>query len=110
MRYFLPEEKENVVLDMLERTVKEAVDGHRIEVLELANLLGKLLKSMRRSHGPLMGVLSRSCQHTMGLAVLETGWKCKLLLNYNSVKELMLLKKVLRSLNGQYIFSWEARS
>ncbi len=96
MRYFLPEEKENVVLDMLERTVKEAVDGHRIEVLELAKLLGKL-NSMRRSHGPLMGVLSRSCQHTMGLAVLEKGWKCKLLLNYNSVKELMLLKKVLRS-------------
>ena len=65
---------------------------------------------MRRSHGPLMGVLSRSCQHTMGLAVLEKGWKCKLQLDYDSVKELMLLKKVLRSLNGQHIFSSEARS
>ncbi len=46
----------------------------------------------------------------MGLAVLEKGWKCKLLLNYDSMKELKLLKKVLRSLNGQYIFSCKARS
>jgi hypothetical protein len=52
MRYFLPEEKENVVLDMLIRTVKEEVAGHRIEALELAKLLGKL-NSMRRSHGLL---------------------------------------------------------
>ena len=94
MRYFLPEEKENVVLEMLDRTVQEAMDGRRIEALELAKLLGKL-NSMRRSHGPLMGVLSRSCQHTMGLAVLEKGWRCKLQLDYDSVKELMLLKKVL---------------
>jgi hypothetical protein len=42
MRYFLPIEKENVVVDMPEKTVQEAVCGHRIEALELARLLGKL--------------------------------------------------------------------
>jgi hypothetical protein len=94
MRYFLPIEKENVVVDMLEKTVQEAVCSNRIEALELTRLLGKL-NSMRRSHGALLGVLSRSCQHILGKAVLEKGWKCKELLDYNAVKELMLLSKQL---------------
>jgi hypothetical protein len=99
MRYFLPIEKENVVVDKLEKTVQEAMCGHRIEALELAGLLSKL-NSMRRSHSALLGVLSRSCQHILGMAVLEKGWKCKMLLDYDAVKELMLLFKQLRSLNG----------
>ena len=109
MRYYLPVEKENVVVGMLEKTVQEAMSGRRIEALEIARLLGKL-NSMRRSHGALLGVLSRSCQHILGLAVLERGWKCKVLLDYDAVKELMLLLKQLRSLNGQHIFSSDARS
>jgi hypothetical protein len=55
---------------------------------------------MQRSHSALLGFLSRSCQHILGMAVLEKGWKCKMLLDYVAVKELMLLLKHLRSLNG----------
>ncbi|MFN9900576.1 MAG: hypothetical protein ACK55Z_17695 [bacterium] len=38
------------------------------------------------------------------------GWQCKLTLDYEAVRELQLLASKIRSLNGQHIFSYEARS
>ncbi len=38
------------------------------------------------------------------------GWQCRLTLDYEAVRELQLLASKIRSLNGQHIFSCEARS
>jgi hypothetical protein len=65
---------------------------------------------MRRSHGQLVEVLTRTCQHLLGVAVNSYGWKCRLYLSYEAVRELVLLAKKLQGLNGQHIQSCEARS
>jgi hypothetical protein len=109
LRYFLPAEKEKVILDMLQQTIAQGSKGIPIAALELAKLLGKL-NSMRRSHGPVLGVLSRSCQHLLGLNVIERGWHATVQLTYDAVRELMLLADRLVELNGQHIFSSEART
>jgi hypothetical protein len=74
LRYFLPAEKEKAILVLLQQTIAQGSKGTPIAALELAKLLGKL-NSMRRSHGPVLGVLSRSCQHLLGLNVIERGWQ-----------------------------------
>jgi hypothetical protein len=109
LRCCLPKEKEDVVVKMLQEVTGKAMDGKMIPALELAQLLGRL-NSMRRSHGQLVGVLTRTCQHLLGVAVNSYGWKCKLYLSYEAVRELVLLAKKLRGLNGQHIQSCEARS
>jgi len=38
------------------------------------------------------------------------GWQCRLTLDYEAMRELQLLASKIRSLNGQHIFSCEARS
>jgi hypothetical protein len=109
LRCWLPKEKEDVVVKMLQEVTSKAMDGKMIPALELAQLLGRL-NSMRRSHGQLVGVLTRTCQHLLGVAMNSHGWKCKLYLSYEAVRELVLLAKKLRGLNGQHIQSCEARS
>ncbi len=109
LRCWLPKEKEDVVVKMLQEVTSKAMNGKMIPALELAQLLGRL-NSMRRSHGQLVGVLTRTCQHLLGVAVNSHGWKCKLYLSYEAVRELVLLAKKLRGLNGQHIQSCEARS
>jgi hypothetical protein len=109
LRYFLPKEKEDLVEKILQDTIHHGLEGKKMPALDLARLLGKL-NSMRRSHGAVLGVLTRSCQHLLGEAVNVQGWQCDLLLTYEAVRELSLLQKLLRSLNGQHIFSTEARN
>jgi hypothetical protein len=109
LRYWLPLEKENLVVSMLESVIGTAMEGQQLPALELAKLLG-WLKSMRRSHGTVLGVLTRTCQHLLGVAVNRYGWQCRLTLDYEAVRELQLLASKIRSLNGQHIFSCEARS
>jgi hypothetical protein len=77
--------------------------------LELAKLLGKL-NSMGRSHGPTLGVLSRTCQHLLGVNVLDRGWQSTVQLTFEAVRELSFLADRLVELNGQHIFSSEART
>ncbi len=109
LRCWMPQEKEDVVVRMLQEVTGKAMDGKMIPALELAQLLGRL-NSMRRSRGQLVGVLTRTCRHLLGVAVNSYGWKCKLYLSYKAVRELVLLAKKLRGLNGQHIQSCEARS
>jgi hypothetical protein len=108
LRYWLPKEKEDLAMDMLQSTISRAMEGRKVTALDLAKLLGRL-NSMRRSHGSLPGVLTRTCQHLLGVAVNTYGWRSRLLLTYEAVRELLLLKERLRGLNGQHIFSCEAR-
>jgi hypothetical protein len=42
MRYFLPIEKERVILEMLHETIGKACKGEKVPAIELAKLLGKL--------------------------------------------------------------------
>ncbi len=65
---------------------------------------------MRRSHGTVLGVLTRTCQHLLGVAVNRYGWQCRLTLDYEAAQELQLLASKIWSLNGQHIFSCKARS
>lgn len=109
LRYFLPMEKEAVVVDMLGKTIQSGMEGKLLSALDLAKLLGKL-NSMRRSHGQAVGVLTRTCQHILGSAVLEKGWRCNVVLLYEAVRELKLLAFILRGLNGQHIYSCESRN
>ncbi len=109
LRYFLPAEKEKAVLEMLQQTIAFGSTGRPVLALELAKLLGKL-NSMRRSHGPTLGVLSRTCQHLLGINVLERGWQSTVQLMYEAVRELSFLADRLVELNGQHIFSSEART
>ncbi len=109
LRYWLPVEKEDLVVSMLESVIGTAMEGRQLPALELAKLLGRL-NSMRRSHGTVLGVLTRTCQHLLGVAVNRYGWQCRLTLDYEAVRELQLLASKIRSLNGQHIFSCEARS
>ena len=109
MKYFLPVEKEKLVIDLIQRVVRKGMEGLAVEALELASLLGKL-NSMRRSHGHIVSIMTRSCQHLMGKAVLEEGWNTSLLLNYEAVRELQYLLEKLEELNGQFIPTQEARS
>ncbi len=109
MRYFLPVEKEKVVVEQLQKIVKQASDGHRVASLELAKLLGKL-NSMRRPHGQVLGVLSRTCQHLLGVKVNSDGWHLEVQLTYEAVRELKMLEDRIESLNGQHIFTAEAKA
>ena len=109
MRYFLPVEKEKVVVEQLQKIIRQASDGQRVASLELAKLLGKL-NSMRRSHGQVLCVLSRTCQHLLGVKVNSDGWHSEVQLTYEAVRELKMLEDRLESLNGQHIFTAEAKS
>jgi hypothetical protein len=109
LRYFLPVEKEKIVMQMLRQTIEQACQGKKVAALEMAKLLGKL-NSMRRSHGPGLGVLTRTCQHLLGASVEEAGWQTEVQLTYEAVRELTMLVDCLESLNGQHIFSTDARS
>jgi hypothetical protein len=109
MRYFLPVEKERVVLEILNETIGKACEGEKVSAIELAKLLGKL-NSMRRSHGSALGVLSRTCQHLLGIRIEEEGWKTSVQLTYEAVRELRLLAGQLQGLNGQHISMAQARS
>jgi hypothetical protein len=60
------------VIRMLQEVTGKAMTGSKIAALELAQLLGRL-NSMRRSHGQLVGVLTRTCQHLLGVAVNSFG-------------------------------------
>ena len=62
LRYWLPKEKEDLVAAMLNETIDKGMEGKRIAALDMAKLLGRL-NSMRRSHGPVLGVLTLSLIH-----------------------------------------------
>ena len=72
-------------------------------------MLGKL-NSMRRSHGAVVGIMSRTCQHLLGVQVIAEGWQTSVQLTYEAVRELTFLQSKLEQLNGQHILSQEARS
>ena len=86
MKFFAAEEKlvnlENLMVEFLMKIVFKCSFNSR----DVAGLLGKI-QSLRRSHGSLVGIMSRSTQHQLG----------------KFVTELNALKNELKTSNGQFI-------
>ena len=74
-----------------------------VEVRVVAVVLGRLA-AIRRSHGNVVRILSRSLQHQLGGHVQEAGWTGVLLLSAEAVpvQELQLLLEVLPEFNGHF--------
>ena len=102
MKYFYPQGKVETVNRELEQAIRKGLRGEKFGAKELAKLLGRL-QSMRRSHGDIVRVMSRSCQHDLGKVVVQHGWHASLVLSAGSVEELKFLKQHLEHYNGQFI-------
>ena len=102
MKYFAAEEKllniENLMVDLLTKIVYKVSFNSR----NIAGLLGKI-QSLRRSHGPLVGIMSRSTQHLLGKFIYENGWTTGLVLNNQCFDKLTALKNELKTSNGHFI-------
>jgi hypothetical protein len=109
MCYFFPQQKQQVVLEQLQKVLAEADVGLALAARDLAKLLGRL-NSMRRSHGNIVGVMSRSSQHQLGCTVMDQGWESSLQLGVDARGELLFLLQHLQEYNGQHITSAAARS
>jgi hypothetical protein len=109
MRYFYPEQKQEVVMKQIRELVEKTGQGLQITCKELAKALGRL-NSMRRSHGGIVAVMSRSGQHQLGCTVMDRGWEASLLLCSDAVEELKFLLDHLADYNGQHIQTTEAKS
>ena len=67
-----------------------AIAGHSVPVCQVATILGHLI-AIRRSHGFVVNILSRSLQHQLGLHVFHHGWFGSISSVDSSVRELTLL-------------------
>ena len=75
----------------------------------MAVVLGRLA-AIRRSHGNVVQILSRSLQHQLGGHVQVAGWTGVLLLSAAAVQELRLLLEVHPEFNGHFIPTQAAAS
>ena len=78
------------------------IAGHSVPVRQVAAILGRLV-SIRRSHGSVVTILSRSLQHQLGLHVFHHGWVGSISLVHFSVRELTLLLVHAPSFEGRPI-------
>ncbi len=65
MRYFFPEQKQQIMLNQLSDLLVKTEVGHAVQAKEVAQLLGRL-NAMRRSPGEIVSVMTNSCQHQLG--------------------------------------------
>jgi hypothetical protein len=100
MKYFITPDKWTAVAAMLSRLLSLA--GSAVPVLDSAALLGKL-HSLRRSHGSIISVMSRSLQHQLGQHVDTHGWTGSFCYSAASLHELSFLLTHLPSFHGQHI-------
>ena len=102
MKFFAAEEKlaniEKLMVDFLMKIVFKCSFNSK----DVAGLLGKI-QSLRRSHGPVVGIMSRSTQHQLGKFVTKNDWTSGLVLNNQCFEELNALKNELKTSNGQFI-------
>ena len=108
MAYFLPQEKWEKIAAGIRDLLAAAAVGP-VEVRVVAVVLGRLA-AIRRSHGNVVRILSRSLQHQLGGHVQEAGWTGVLSLSAAAVQELRLLLEVLPEFNGHFIPTQAAAS
>jgi len=104
MRYFTPPEKLELISELIAQTLDTARQNRPIKARDLAVVLGKVA-ALRRSHGTVVHVMSRSMQHDLGVHTLWQGWDGFLWLSQAASLELSFLLDILQECNGQYIFS-----
>ena len=98
MRYYSNIKKIELILGAIDRVLCENI----VAKLEFAQLLGRI-SSRRTSHGPIVNIVTRHCQHLLGMSVHSQGeqdWNGYLSLDDNACRELRFLKDHLVTLNG----------
>ena len=104
MRYTVAEEKISVLKLCISDILKYYFGNVPVPAKLVATVLGKIV-SMKRSHGDILSVMSRSCQHELGVHVLKHGWNTSLRITPKIVTELSFVLDTLDSGNGQPIFT-----
>jgi hypothetical protein len=104
MCYYTPPKKLELIHAAIAQTLDAAKQNRPISARDLATVVGKIA-ALRRSHGSIVHVMSRSTQHDLGVHTLWQGWDGFLWLSVAAVSELRFLLDILHDCNGQYIFS-----
>jgi len=103
MAYYTPLEKLELLAGQLSDTVTAAENGEPLAARHLAQVVGQVA-ALRRSHGTIVGVMSRSVQHELGVHTLDNGWDTSLFISGHAVRELCFLMDIIFECNGQLIF------
>jgi hypothetical protein len=102
MKYFYPEEKKKLFKQQVGDMLRRSRAGESIGAREWASALGKL-QSMRRSHGKVVQVMARACQHALGAAVSEGGWEAQVQPQEDTMREMTYWLSYLDGHEGQQI-------
>ena len=70
----------------------------------MATVLGKIM-SMLRSYGDILRIMSRASQHVLGVQTLQFGWSVCFPVTVHIFTELLFIRDILDSHNGQPIFT-----
>jgi len=103
MKYFYPAKKLVEVKELLLKVLQMAKNKEQIHVKIMAKLLGKICH-LTRSHGKIVAIFSRKCQHIVGKNVHFFGWDTTCILDYQAIVELTFLYNNLNFYNGRKIF------
>jgi hypothetical protein len=103
MEYRAADKKmESIRRDIQEFLAAAADGGGRKTCRELAGVLGRVL-SLHVSHGKVVQVATRKCQHSLGKQVEERGWDSIFQEQKGELKELAWVAANLQSFNGHPI-------
>ena len=103
MMYFYPERKIVEIKTLFAEIFDKVSKRQPIHLKLLAKLLGKLC-AMRISHGKIVIVFTRKCQHILGKQVYLNGWESYCKLDEHAVRELTFLHEHIDIHNGQKMF------
>ena len=103
MKYFYPAKKVVEVKELLSKILQMAKNKEQIHVKLMAQLLGKICH-LTKSHGKIVAIFSRKCQHIVGKNVHFNGWNTTCILDYQAIVELTFLNENLDFYNGRKIF------
>ena len=100
LRYTAHPDKENRYIS----NIKSLLDTPIISARQLAEVLGQL-NSLRRSHGSVISILSRSSQHNLGVVLNENDfdYEATFCLSPQARAELTFLCENLHLFNGKYM-------
>jgi Reverse transcriptase (RNA-dependent DNA polymerase) len=87
MKYYFPEEKKVLFDQQLTSMLSRSRAGESIAAKEWASVLGRL-QSMQRSHGKIVQIMSRACQHALGVAVSAGGWEAQVQPQQDCMREM----------------------
>ena len=102
MRYSLPLAKWDRVRLCVIAVLDLAISGSMVPVRDLATLAGRAV-ALRRSHGLVVSLLTRSLQQQLGAHVFHHGWSGALLLSPSSMRELAVFLTLVPAFNGRTI-------